>query len=263
MLTVANGDVTLHCQLSGAATPSAPTLLVANSLGTDLRIWDAVAARLDPAIRLIRYDKRGHGLSALTPAPYAMVDHIADLQAIRQTLTNGPVHLAGVSVGGMIALGAAGQAAPVSLSLMDTGYRIGTAEMWDTRIAALERDGIEALAEPILNRWFSAHYRSQQPGPVALYRAMLTRTPLEGYLGTCAALRDATLETVARALSCPTLCLVGSEDGATPPAVVQDLAAAITGARYQEIAGAGHLPMIERPDQVAVILNQQVLGTNG
>jgi pimeloyl-ACP methyl ester carboxylesterase len=92
---------------------------------------------------------------------------------------------------------------------------------------------------------------------------MLSRTPLDGYLGTCAAIRDADLEAVARAISSPTVCLVGSEDGATPPALVQDLATAITGAHYQEIAGVGHLPMIEQPDQVSMILNRQVLGAKG
>jgi 3-oxoadipate enol-lactonase len=248
--TRANGIV-LHHGLDG--TGAAPALVFSNSLGTDYRIWDRVAARLGDRFRLIRYDSRGHGLSGCPPGPYTIEDNVADLAALLDHLDVSGAVVVGLSVGGMIAQGlsAARPELVKGLVLCDTAHRIGPPELWNERMAAVRTDGIEALAEPILERWFSATFRAEQPEALAGWRAMLTRTPVEGYLGTCAAIRDGDLGAAARAISVPCLCVVGSEDGATPPALVRSLADLIPGARFEVVQGVGHLPCIEVPDQLA------------
>jgi 3-oxoadipate enol-lactonase len=246
----ANGIV-LHHALDG--DQAAPALVFSNSLGTDFRIWDQVAARLGDRFRLIRYDSRGHGLSACPPEPYAIEDNVADLAALLDHLGVSSAVVVGLSVGGMIAQGlsAARPELVKGLVLCDTAHRIGPPEMWNDRIAAIRQGGIEALAEPILERWFSGNFRRERPAELAGWRAMLTRTPVEGYLGTCAAIRDGDLSAAARAISVPCLCVVGSEDGATPPDLVRSLASLIPGARFELVQGVGHLPCIEVPDLLA------------
>ena len=246
----ANGIV-LHHALDG--DEAAPALVFSNSLGTDFRIWDRVAARLGDRVRLIRYDSRGHGLSQCPCGPYAIEDNVADLAALLDHLDVSGAVVVGLSVGGMIAQGlsAARPELVQGLVLCDTAHRIGPPQMWNERMAAIRQGGIEALAKPILERWFSQTFRRARPEELAGWRAMLTRTPLEGYLGTCAAIRDGDLSAAARAISVPCLCAVGSEDGATPPDLVRSLASLIPGARFELVQGVGHLPCIEAPDLLA------------
>jgi 3-oxoadipate enol-lactonase len=249
----ANGIV-LHHALEGDET--APVLVFSNSLGTDFRIWDQVVVRLGDGFRLIRYDSRGHGLSESPAGPYAIEDNVADLVALLDHVGVSSAVVAGLSVGGMIAQGlsAARPELVQGLVLCDTAHRIGPLEMWNDRMAAIRQDGIEALADPILERWFSKAFRRERPAELAGWRAMLTRTPVEGYLGTCAAIRDGDLSDAARAITVPCLCVVGSEDGATPPALVRSLADLIPGARFEVVQGVGHLPCIEVPDLLAELI---------
>ncbi|MEX2630956.1 MAG: 3-oxoadipate enol-lactonase [Tistlia sp.] len=226
-----------------------PALVFTNSLGTDLRVWDPLLAHLPGAGRRLRFDQRGHGLSDCPPGPYDIDGLADDLAALLEERGIGRAVLVGLSVGGMVAQAFAArhpERVP-ALVLCDTAHRIGSAEMWQQRIEALETGGLESLAEPILERWFSPAFGAERPAERALWRNMLTRTPLEGYLATCAAIRDADLTEGAAALTMPTLCLVGSADGATPPALVRELAGLLPDARFAEIPGAGHLPSVEAP----------------
>ncbi len=233
----------------GDGAEGAPTLVFTNSLGTDFRVWDPLLGHLPAGCRLLRHDQRGHGLSDCPPGPYrieALADDLAallDEQAVERAV------LVGLSVGGMVAQAYAARdpGRVAALVLCDTAHRIGSAEMWQQRIDALGAGGIEALAPAILERWFSAHFREQRPAELAVWRNMLLRTPLEGYVATCAAIRDADLTEAAGSLSMPALCLVGSEDGATPPALVRELAGLLPNARFAEIPDAGHLPSVEAP----------------
>lgn len=250
----ANG---LHLHYDERGPSDGPALVFANSLGTDFRIWDRLAAAFEGRFRVVVYDKRGHGLSDAPDAPYRMDDHVADLAALLDGLGVADAIVCGVSVGGMIAQGLAAARPDLvrALVLCDTGHVIGTKDSWDDRIAAIREGGIAVLAEAILERWFSASFRAERPAELAGWRHMLTRTPLEGYAGTCAAIRDADLTEGARSLAMPTLCVCGSEDGATPPELVQSLAALIPGARYAPVEGAGHLPCIEAPEALAGLMN--------
>lgn len=238
--------------------PQAPRAVVfANALGTDFSIWDQVAARLDRNLRILRYDLRGHGLSDAPPGPYSIHDHVGDLAALMEARRLRGALVVGLSVGGLVAqgLGARRPDLAGALILCDTAHRIGTAEMWSARIDAIRQGGIASIADAILERWFSKRFREGSPAELAGYRNMLIRAPVEGYLGTCATLRDTDLTETTRQLRQPTLCLVGAEDGATPPELVRSMSDLIPGASFEIVAEAGHLPCIEQPDLIAARIN--------
>ncbi|HIP77904.1 MAG TPA: 3-oxoadipate enol-lactonase [Kiloniellaceae bacterium] len=251
---MAVNGLTLHFSDSGdGGNPAKPVLVFSNSLGTDFRIWDRVVARLGDAFRIVRYDKRGHGLSDLGTPPYVMDDHVGDLSALLDALKIDNAILCGLSVGGLIAQGLYARRPELvrGLILCDTAHKIGDDTLWNDRIAAVEAAGIGSLAEGIMERWFTKALRGGDPVELAGWRNMLTRTPAGGYAGTSAAIRDTDFTREATRIAVPTLCLVGEEDGATPPALMQELTALIPGARCAVIAGAGHLPCIEQPQAVS------------
>lgn len=244
-------DITLHYHLT-AHSAERPVIAFSNSLGTDFRIWKSVADALSDDFSVLLYDKRGHGLSDTGHAPYAMEDHVADLAGLLDHLDISRAFVCGLSVGGMIAQGLYQNRPDLveALILCDTAHKIGTVDMWNTRIAAVEREGIAALSDGILERWFTAGFRSGNPA-FAGYRNMLVRQTVAGYAGTCAALRDTDYTDVAAQIAVPTLCVVGDHDGSTPPDLVGELAALVPGARYEVIAGAGHIPCVEQPAALA------------
>ena len=248
----ANGQV-LHYRDEGPK--DGPVVVFSNSLGTDFRLWDPLLPHLPAGLRLIRYDKRGHGLTTCPKAPYRIEDHRDDLIGLLDSLAIKRAAFVGLSVGGMIAQALAATRPDLvqGLVLCDTGHKIGPPEIWETRIKAIREGGISALSEAILERWFSQDFRNTKPGELALWRAMLTRTPIEGYLGTCYAIQQADLTEGTKNLAMPTVCVVGSEDGATTPDLVRSLAELI-GCELCEIDGAGHLPCVEAPEVMAGII---------
>ena len=130
-----------------------------------------------------------------------------------------------------------------------TGNKIGTAELWTERMEIAERDGIAALAEGNLGRWFTPAMHAARPVEVDSFRLMLTRTTVAGYVGCCAALRDADLAADDARIVAPTLVIAGADDPSTPPATCAVLADAIPGARMQVINGAAHILNVERPGE--------------
>ncbi len=256
MAFVRVNGIVLHYDDRGDTT--LPTIVFSNSLGTDFRIWDGVVGQLGGGARIIRYDKRGHGLSEAPPAPYVMTDHVDDLAALLDHLGVKKAAIIGLSVGGMIAQGLAALRPNLvsALVLSDTGHKIGTSEMWDERISAIQSGGIASLADGIMERWFTPAYRSPDNPDFAGYVAMLTRTTANGYTGTSAAIRDCDLTESTRAISVPTLCIVGDQDGSTPPDLVHSMSELIDGARFEIIADAGHLPCIEQPAATAALIKE-------
>ena len=246
-------DVVLHYDHAVGADGARP-IVFANSLGTDLRIWDEVRQRLDPAVPTLAMDKRGHGLSEIGPVDIATL--AADMADLMDGLGLSAALICGVSVGGMIAqaLAAARPDLVAGLMLCNTGTRIGTGETWNPRIATVRSAGIEPIAEDVLARWFAPAWAAAHPVERAGWRQMLARTPAEGYARTCEAIRDADLSRTTSALRVPTLCVAGSADGATPPDVVAALARTIDGARLVCLADVGHLPCIEAPGPLADLL---------
>lgn len=249
-------DIALHYQVIGGPQTK-PVLVFVNALGTDFRIWRDVVVRLAGDFPILTYDKRGHGLSDIGRTPYAMDDHVADLAALLDHLSVKGAIICGLSVGGLIAQGlyAIRPDLVKALVLCDTAHRIGTADVWNGRIAAVERDGIEGMADAVMERWFTPDFRRPENAAFHGYRNMLVRQPAAGYAATCAAIRDADFTQAAGRIDVPTLCLVGDQDGSTPPDLVLSIAKLIPGARYEIIADAGHIPCVEQPEAMTALLN--------
>lgn len=246
--------VLLHYRVQGWA--DAPVLALANSLGTDARIWDEVIERLAGDYRVVSYDKRGHGLSDAPPGDYTLDEHVDDLAGLLDFLGIGRLALAGVSVGGLI-----GQRFALryperlaALVLCDTAPRVGDAAMWNGRIAAVRAGGLESIADAVMVRWFTERYRRDEAVALAGWQNMFLRMPVDGYAGTCAALRDADLREEIGAIATPTLVVVGAEDLSTPVELVRDMASRIAGARFEIIADAGHIPSIEQPQALTDLI---------
>ncbi|TYC79756.1 3-oxoadipate enol-lactonase [Stappia sp. BW2] len=229
--------------------PDGTPVVFANSLGTDLRLWDNVIDLLpETGLRLIRFDKRGHGLSSCPRGPYSMDALASDAEHLLDHLEIGSCMFVGLSIGGMIGqLLAHRQPKRIKgLVLSNTGAKMGEAAMWQDRISKIRVGGIECLADAILDRWFSADFR--HTADCLAWRHMLVRTPVEGYLGCCEAIAGTDLTDSTSELSLPVLGIGGSEDLASPPAMVRGTADLVPGSRYVEISGVGHLPCVEKPD---------------
>jgi 3-oxoadipate enol-lactonase len=252
---VSIGGVTLHHRIIEAAGTSRPIIFI-NSLGTDFRIWDDIVARLGGEMPMLVYDKRGHGLSDIGAGVRSIDDHADDLSALIDHFGFGKVVLFGLSVGGMVAqrLYARRPECVEALILGDTAHKIGTAESWNSRIATVEREGIEAIADGVLKVWFTPEFHKARAAELAGCRNMLTRQALPGYIGTCMAVRDADFTGSAPGIAVPTLCVVGDQDGSTPPELVRSLAGLIPGSRFEVIRNAGHIPCVEQPDALTGLI---------
>ncbi|GGL51358.1 3-oxoadipate enol-lactonase [Wenxinia marina] len=252
--------VTLYSRADGAEDPAAPTLVFANSLGTDLTLWDQLLPLLPRGLRFIRWDKRGHGQSDVPPAPYHMGTLVTDAAAVCDAWDVRDGVFVGLSIGGLIAQGLAVKRPDVmrAVVLSNTGAKIGTPQLWDDRIAAIRKGGLEAMADGVMERWFSRPFReSPQVRP---WRDLLVSTPVEGYLGCCAAISGTDFWSTTASLRLPALGIAGSEDGATPPDLVRETVDLIPGSRFELIRGAGHLPCVEAPEEYARILTDFLRG---
>ena len=256
---VSIGGVTLHHRFIGATGTSRPIIFI-NSLGTDFRIWDEVVAKLSGEIPMLVYDKRGHGLSDIGSGVRSIDDHVDDLLGLIDHFDFDKVVLYGLSVGGLIAqrLYTRHPKCVEALILSDTAHKIGTAESWNTRIATVERDGIDVIADGIMKVWFTPGFHAARPADLAGCRNMLTRQALPGYTGTCMAVRDADFTDSARRIAVPTLCVVGDQDGSTPPDLVRSLAGLIPGARFEVIRNCAHIPCIEQPEALVTLIRDFV-----
>ena len=246
------GDVQLHYRIDGPED-GAPVVF-ANSLGTDFRLWDPILPYLPDGLRIIRYDKRGHGLSSCPPAPYSMGALVSDAERLLDMLDLRDCLFVGLSIGGMIAQGLAVKRLDLirAMVLSNTGAKIGTPQMWSDRIAAVEAGGIEALADPVMERWFSKSFRATPE--LQLWRNMLVRQPDAGYAGCSAAISGTDFYTPTSGLRLPVLGIAGSEDGSTPPDLVRETVDLIPGSKFHLIRGAGHLPCVEQPQACAQVL---------
>ncbi len=248
------GGVQLHYRIDGA--PDGAPIVFANSLGTDLHLWDAVMPHLPEGLRIIRYDKRGHGQSSVPPAPYSMGALIRDAEALLDHLDIRDCVFVGLSIGGMIAQGLAvkrmDQVRAVVLS--NTAAKIGTPPLWQERMDAVRKGGIDALADATMERWFSRDFRAANHH--LAWREMMVRQPVEGYLGCCAAIAGTDFYTPTSGLRLPALGIAGSEDGSTPPDLVRETVELIPGSRFELMRRAGHLPCVEKPVEYAALLRQ-------
>ena len=246
------GDVRLHYRVDGP--DDGPPVVFANSLGTDMRLWDPILPLLPESLRLIRFDKRGHGLSTCPPSPYSMGALVTDAEQLLDHLGVKDCVFVGLSIGGMIAQGLAVKRLDLvrAMVLSNTAAKIGTPELWDARIADVKSGGIEILADAVMERWFSAEFRARTE--LELWRNMLTRQEDHGYMGCSAAISGTDFYTTTSGLRLPTLGIAGSEDGSTPPDLVRETVDLIPGSSFHLIRKAGHLPCVEQPEEYARVL---------
>ena len=228
---------------------TAPPLVLSNSLGTNRRLWDDQMAALSTRFHVLRYDTRGHGASDAPAGDYTLARLGRDVVSLMDQAGVPQADVAGISIGGLTALWL-GIYAPERvhrLVLANTAARIGSLDMWTDRMRMVESRGVAALADATMDRWFTPAFRAANDATVSRIRATFLATPAIGYLGCCAALRDADLRRDAITVRVPALVITGTHDPATPAAEGAWLAAAISGSELVEL-DAAHLSNVERPD---------------
>lgn len=250
----ANG-IRIRYRLEGK--PGAPVIVFSNSLGTNLSMWDPQVSALGEQFRIVRYDTRGHGLSAVPPGPYRQDELGSDVLALMDALEIRQARFCGLSMGGQagIWLGANAPERFTQLVLCDTAAHIGNPEIWNARIAAIRTGGMPAIVAGAIERWFTARFMQQSPESVGWVRQMILDTPPQGYIACCEAIRDTDLSQLCSRVQAPTLIISGTHDPATPPAQGRALASMIRGARYLEL-DASHLSNIEAGAQFSSALRE-------
>lgn len=247
------GDQTIAYREGGA--PNGPAIVFAHAMGFDHRIWDAVIAELAQGLRIVSYDLRGHGASSTPPAPYSMGAMIRDAETLLDHLNIRDCIFVGSSIGGMIAQGLAVKRLDQirALVLANTVSKIGTKETWARLIDEVQAAGLESRFDTDLAQSFSARFRASLD--IAPWRAMLRAQRPEAFLGCAAAIAGSDFYTTSASLRLPCLVIASSEDAITPADMVRELSDLIPGSRFRLIRKAGHLPMIEQPQDFAAALN--------
>ncbi len=259
MPTLDNNGVRLHYQVEGR--DGAPWLVLSNSLGTRLEMWEPQMPALLQHYRVLRYDTRGHGRSDAPPGPYSVAQLGEDVIALLNGLQIARAHFCGLSMGGMIGmwLGIHKPARIDRLVLCNTSALIGPAEAWNARIAKVGSEGMASIVPAVIERWFTPAYLQRAPQDVDKLRQMLLQTPAAGYTANCAAVRDMDQRASVVMIHAPTLVIAGTHDMATSAADGKLVADRIGGARYVEL-DAAHLSNWEQSaaftDTLVGFLNQ-------
>ena len=240
-------DAQMHYDLSGPA--SAPVLVFSNSLGTNIKMWTPQVEALGERYRILRYDTRGHGQSAVTPGPYRISQLADDVLGLLDRLGIEKVSFCGLSMGGMVGMTLALRVPERirKVVLCCTAAKLGSTETWNARITAVQKGGMAAVTDAVLERWYTLPFRATAPEQIQQTKQMLLSTPPEGYVANCEAIRDEDLrERIAR-IQIPTLILMGKDDPVVPLADGRFMAERIRGSQYVELPAA-HLANIEASD---------------
>jgi 3-oxoadipate enol-lactonase len=248
-------SVALHHRVDGPA--GVPPLLLGNSLGTELSMWDGVVAELGDAVRAVRFDHRGQGASPEPPAPYAVADLGADVLALMDALGIDRASYCGVSIGGMVGLWMAAHAPERidRLVVCCSSAHLTNADAWAQRAATVRAAGSTApIVDAVTARWLTPGFAAEHPEVLAGLQRMLLASPPAGYVACCGALEHLDLRAELGAIRAPTLAVGGASDEAIPPAHQRAIADGIAGARLVLLDPAAHIPMAERPDAVAALI---------
>lgn len=243
--------IAVHARIAGP--DDSPPLVLLNSLGTDLRMWDPQVAAFAARRRVVRYDTRGHGRSPTPPGPYTIEQLGRDVVALLDRLEIARAAACGISLGGLTALWLA-RHHPDRIErvvLADTAARVGTRDGWRERADTVRREGIAAVADTVIERFLSPDFRARDPRTTERLRRRLRRLDADGYASCCLALAEADLSEQVPAITIPALVIVGSDDVATPQADARWLDAHLPDSRLVVLDGAGHLSSIEQPTAFA------------
>jgi len=252
--------IEVHHVVEGAR--GGPTVVLAHSLGTSMRMWDPQVPSLASGHRVVRYDARGHGRSPVPSGPFTIEDFADDLLQLLDRLDVERAHLVGLSLGGMAAMSLAADRPDrvSSLSLLCTSAQLGPRQLWIDRAHTARQQGMAVLGSSMIERWFTPGFLAAHRDVVAGLRAVLEDTPPDGYACACEAILNMDLRERLASITAPTLAIAGAEDPATPPEHLQLIADSIPGARLEVLDDAAHLANLEQPARVNSLLLEHLAG---
>lgn len=259
MPTIESGGVRMRYEVSG--TTHGSVLVLANSLASNLHMWDKVLPAFESRYRVLRFDMRGHGESGVSSEPFTIDQLGSDVLQLLDEVEVDRANVCGLSLGGLVALWL-GIHAPERvhrLVFANTAARIGSLDMWEQRIATVQATGMSPLAAATLERWFTPTYRALHPGETERIREMVAATDPRGYLACCAVLRDADLRAQIGAIEAESLVITGTHDPATLPTDGRSIHAALRKSRYVEL-NSSHLSAWECPNEFAAAVVQHLAG---
>lgn len=246
-MKIKSNGITINYRIDGPS--NAPWLVFSNSLATSLAMWDEQAEALKDSFRVLRYDQRGHGMTDVPSGRYAYDTLLADALGLLDALGIAKAHFAGLSMGGATALGLAERHPDRfdRIIVCDSPCQSTpqSSQQWEERIAVAQQQGIEALVEPTIARWFPAEIVAKNPPHIDKVRAMIRATPVDGFVGCAAALAAHDYASAVAAVKCPVLFLVGEKDAPAP--AMRKLHEKLPGSHYVALTGAGHISNMDRP----------------
>ncbi|MGI8626582.1 MAG: 3-oxoadipate enol-lactonase [Geodermatophilaceae bacterium] len=244
------GAIALHHEIIGS--PDTPAVLLLNSLGSTLAMWERQVPELAERFLVVRCDTRGHGESPVPPGPYVIDDLVDDAVALLDNLGIARAHVAGLSLGGMVALRlAAHNPERVDrLVVLCASAQVGPPETWADRAAIVRAEGTGAIADTVVARWLTDARRAADPLTTDYLREMIAQTAADGYAACCDAIRDMDLRDDLAAITAPTLVIAAADDPSIPPIHQQTIAAGIAGSRLIELAECAHLATVDQPEAV-------------
>jgi 3-oxoadipate enol-lactonase len=242
----ANG-ININYQIDGPER--APWIVFSNSLATTMAMWDEQVAALKDTYRVLRYDQRGHGGTDAPAGRYPFDTLLADALALLDALAIKKAHFAGLSMGGATALGLA-ERHPERFDriiVCDSPCQSTpqSSQQWEERIVVAQKQGMQALVELTVGRWFPPETVAKNPPYLDKVRAMIRETPVNGFVGCAAALADHDYASAVAGVKQPVLFLVGEKDAPAP--AMRKLNEKLPGSRYVELPGAGHISNMDRP----------------
>ena len=249
MKTRANG-IEVNYELHGKE--GAPWLVLGHSLACSVRMWDPQIAALKGEYRILAYDTRGHGASEAPQGAYTLEMLADDLFFLLKELKIESTYFCGLSMGGMIGQTFALKYPGVfkSLTLADTTsrYAENAAALWEERIRTAQAKGMEPLAQPTLERWFTEPFRMNSPAVVDGVRKLILATPVAGYAGCCSALPKINVTARLKDIKCPILVIVGADDPGTPVSMAKEIHDHAPGSKLVVLPQAAHLSNLEQPE---------------
>lgn len=231
-----------------AGPEGAPALMLSNSLGTNLHMWDDQVPEFAKHFRVIRYDRRGHGQSDVPEGPYSMERFGRDVLAVLDALDIEKTNWCGLSMGGMVGqwLGANAPDRVEKLVLSNTHYYYPDKTFWNDRIKFIEEKGLDQLVDANMQRWFTEGFRQRAPETMARMKEMFVATDLQGYIACCHAIMNMDMRASNPTITAPTMVIVGAQDAATPPTAGEEIARQIKGAKVVSL-DAAHISNMEQP----------------
>ncbi|MEE8551930.1 MAG: 3-oxoadipate enol-lactonase [Desulfobacterales bacterium] len=240
-------ETTFHYRFDGPE--HGPVVMLSNSLASDLSMWNIqIPALVEAGYRVLRCDSRGHGQSAVTVGPYSIEMLAADAVGLMDALGLGKVHFCGLSMGGMVGqmLGTRHGDRLISLSLCATSAHIAPREIWDERIETVRKNGMDAVADATIDRWFTKAGQERLQSEVNKVQRMILNTPVDGFCACSAAIRDMDQRETIRVISTRTLVVVGEHDPGTPVSAAELIHERITSSKLRVISDAAHFINVEQ-----------------